>query len=936
MPTYVVPQPLVFQEVDLVPAAQVQTLPALIAGGHAELIRHSESDEKNFGLLGQYDRLQDTDYDWPGRPAGGTVDQAYTMLHIDDALLRYFSDVIGAGDSIATVAGETNKIKAAATNFKANGTTYPRDSDLLDRDVKIGDVVKTRAVVGSDTYDLCTYVRGIEANVVAAVVQDATDDSSNQATTTLSTGSSKTGGAENCVNIDSVDGSAYDGLLDGDVTETYTVRVIASSAGGDATTARLRITSASGNDDVASATPAAFGSPTDIGIRGLTVTFENDCTLTESLSALNEAVDNDDFIVGQIWTVTVTQAYTTTAATSGGSYDGESDDIYIIEVTRGGVYSVTASLAPQITVRTTRGTDVSGPHNVTAAATAVAIGTHGVTVSFDESALVKGDRFYVECDAESYGAYQTLVLGHNFDEEVIANGATQVDLELFIRKDIDVPANRIGYAPLTNWEQSETQITIKSGIIAQDDSWTDSGVLQDLEVYADCEYSNMYLTVRYWLSDLCNEVNTIYDVSDLDDAISGPLHPDNELKYAMLKALQNNNGRPVSYIGVCDPSVVAEWAGVLELVDGRRDAYGLVPLTRNATVWSLFQGHTGTQSAAEFGRWRVAWFNTDGIPEKVVVDDTLTADEDIVMAVLEDDPFTSGTQYTYLRATSSNSQFVTLGVQAGDIVRFLFGTDGFGTEEYLEFAVDTVVNEQTIRLLTGHTAAVSVAERVEVWRNLTATEQAAELALTHGYTDRRVRMVWPDEIESDGYTVNGYHLCAALAALTGAVAPHQGLTRLAISGFSSATRTTGLFNRTQLNTMAGGGVWIVTQDLEVGTIFTRHAVTTGATETLSDREEMVVRNLDSISFYFQDVYDPYIGISNVTPSAIEILRSETLGAIKFLESANFIPRLGPQLINGTINELRAHHTNKDRILIDLGLELPFPLNTIEVHLRLVA
>lgn len=929
--TYVVPQVLVFQELQLVPAAQIQQLPAHIAGGHAHLIRYDEENEKPFGRLGQYDRLIDTTYSWPNRPAGGVLDDDYVKVYIDDALLMYYSNSIGVGDTIQTVAGELNQIRAAATSFKANGTAYPRDAALYDRDVQLGDAVKVRLVVGSGVYEFCSYIAGFVGEVIAAVIQAATADTANQDDDIAATSFSQTDGPDNCVDIESVDGAAYDGLEDGDVEETYTILVTQSSAGEDATTARLRVTSASGNDDDLVVTPAAFGLPTTIGSRGLTVTWNNTGTGVCSTSAVEEGYDVDDFLVGQEWEVVVAMNFDTVTATSGGDYTGAEDVTYIIEVTKGGLWAD----SPEITCTTDKGIDVSGPTIVTGAGVAVAVGTKGVTVSFDEEGLCKGDRFYIECDAEGVGAYQTLVLGHNFPQDVLDNGATESDLTLFIRKDIEVPEDRAGFAPLVNWVLEATQIILKSGITAYDASYTDDGTPLPMPVHTECDYSWVYVEARYWLSELCNEVNQIYNVSSLTD-ISGPLHPDNPLKYGVYKALQNSNGTPVSYTAVCDPDDVAEWTKVLELIDGRRDCYGLVPLTRNATVLGLYQGHTTGQSSPEFGRWRTCWFNLDETLEKVIVDDTLATDDEVVMATLEDDPNASGVQYTLLTVPEKNGQFIENGARSGDIVRFLYTTDGFGNELYTEFIIDSVISEDAVLLLAGHTVAVGVPQKIEIWRDLTETEQATELALTEGYNSRRVQMVWPNEIEADGYTVEGYFLCAALAGLASGVVPHQGLTQLEISGFTSVPQTTDKFNRSQLNIMASGGVWIVTQDLEDGDIFTRHAVTTGDYEDIAEREEQVTRNLDSMSFFFLDVFDPYIGISNVTPSTLALLRAETNAALRYLESNAFVPRLGSQLISGSLAALRAHATLKDRILISLDLVVPFPLNNIELHIRLVA
>jgi hypothetical protein len=304
------------------------------------------------------------------------------------------------------------------------------------------------------------------------------------------------------------------------------------------------------------------------------------------------------------------------------------------------------------------------------------------------------------------------------------------------------------------------------------------------------------------------------------------------------------------------------------------------------------------------------------------------------MATLKDNPDVTGTQYTLLQVPAGNGNFVENGVRAGDTVRYLYTTDGFDGSLYTEFEVDEVVNEDTLLLVSpGHTAAVNVPQKVEVHRTLTATELSAAVALsTAPFTSRRVMAVWPDTVGTSGYTVAGYHLCAALAALAGGVVPQQGLTNVAINGFDDLSRTVSLFNRTQLDHMAGAGVWIVTQDLQTGNVHTRHAVTTGDYDVINDREEMITRNLDSISYFFQSLLEPYIGVSNVTDSTITVIRSELNAGIQVLRGRNFVTRLGGQLVEGDIVDIRRHLTLKDRLVIRMNIELPYPLNNVELHL----
>jgi hypothetical protein len=58
---------------------------------------------------------------------------------------------------------------------------------------------------------------------------------------------------------------------------------------------------------------------------------------------------------------------------------------------------------------------------------------------------------------------------------------------------------------------SETEVTVRNGIVAYDETWTDGGVAQALPVEsaAAAGYGVLYVEYRAWLSTLCNEVGTI-------------------------------------------------------------------------------------------------------------------------------------------------------------------------------------------------------------------------------------------------------------------------------------------------------------------------------------------------------------------------------------------------------------------------------------------
>lgn len=940
MPTYVLPQTLVFQDFSIAPSVVANPLRAHISGGHAFLRRYANADEREKCRLGFYDNQVDTAYEWPDRPAGAEVDNSFVKVWMKDALLQYFTDSIGSGSVISKTAGYNNRVTSATVNFASNGI-YGRHSSLYDRDVQPGDVVKLRVQPAEDDpQTIWTYVKALKGNSVDAIIANAVKDASNPATQSGSVSVSKTAGATNNVSA-SASYAAYDGLASGYISETYKVKVMASSINGDYTTARLRVLSASGTDDVLTATPAASGVPFDVGTRGLTLTFTETDLAGLSQSAENEEVSSDDLALGQEWTIVVNQAFTSPTPTEAGEYDDENDTTYIVEVTEGGIWAST----PKISVTTTNGIDLSGPTAVTAAASAVPIGSKGVTIAFSGNGLRKGDRYYVECTGVKEGPMRTIILGHNISSTVPDD--SEVDLTLFIRKPLlQISKNRTGFAPLTNWDVSETEITINSGIIAYDETWTDEGVPLPLDVASESskDYGILYSEYRAWLSELSFDIGTISDVGDLDTVISGALDPTNPLKWGVFKALSNSNGTEVKFTSVAAPDTPDSWDPVLELMLGRDDVYGLVPLTRIRTVLDLYAAHVDSMSAPEQGLWRVLWINLQGRAEVPIVHTgstipgfttATTTDGEQALAVFEDDSLTTGSQYTIMRVPAGNANFVTNGVRPGDVVRGLYVGDGFGNFVHSEFIVDEVESEDQLRLLVGPGAPQSVPAKIEVWRNLTATEEATQVALDSGsWNNRRVRAVWPDQIESGGTVQEGYHLCAALAGLASGILPHQGMTRLEVAGFDRVPRTTNKFTRPQLDIMALAGTWIVTQELATsgGSIYTRHAVTTGDYENINEREEMLTRNIDSISYRFKDSFEPYIGVTNVTPSMQLSLTAEVKQLIELLKTERATRELGGQLIDGTLVELRPHTTLKDRFVCTIRCSIPYALNVFEIHL----
>jgi hypothetical protein len=939
---YVTPQVEVFQDFTINPIASTNPLNAHISGGHAYLARYSVAAEQLTINLGYYDWIEPNSYNWPGRPAGGIVDDSYVKLWIQNGLLQYYQDLIGEGPAVTKVSGYNNRVQSVSTNFAVNGE-YARDTALIDRDVKVGDIVKVRGVnnVGH-SLTLWTSVQAVLSNVVAATVAAATTDADNLATESSSVAVDQISGPINTITLTPSD-AEYNGLSAGDVIETYDIIVTTGSVASDLTTAVIRVISGSGDDNVAVTYPEASGTPTSIGTRGLTVTFAVTPNVYTSESAHSESVPPADLVAGQHWQVTVHQAFTKPVPASGGTYAGLLNTTYIVVVTRGGHY--TDSAKPQISVSTTNGTDISGPTTVTASDTPVAVGTFGVTIEFSQSSLRTGDVYYIACFSASEGAMRTLVLNNTIDPSIVAD--TVMDLTLFILNPLlQISENRAGFAPATNWGTSATQITVNPGIIAYDPTWTESGVPQPLPVISESSklYGQMFSEYRAWLSDLDNAVYAISDPGQLTTMISGSLDPDNPLMWGVSQALTNSNGSNVMFTAVANPDDLNSWADCLSVLIGNQNVYGLVPLTYDPAVLELYVAHVNAESSPEEASWRVLWVNNQDVSEIPVVSAgstipgylaATTTNGALALATVTQDPSVESAAYTILLCTSLNANFLANGTQPGDIVRVQYVGDGFGNYTYSEYVIDTIVSEDEVTLLAGPASAVNVPSKFEVWRNQNATQDAASIARNSGtYGSRRVRATWPNQIGAGGLLMPGYFMNCALAGLCSGVLPQQGLTRLQITGFDDVSATTKKFNRDQLNTMAESGTWIVTQDPVTGNIYTRHAVTTGPYADINQREESLTRNIDSISFQFMNFFAPYIGVTNVTPTmeaTIAIKISQLIIAMTNVLLTG-TPMLGAQLNSAEVISFGTTVLFADRYVLTLDVSPPVPFNNLIVNL----
>ena len=99
--SYITPRVLIQQEFQQLPVYSTNPLPAFIIGPNYSLSRHGIDSEKAKTVIGTLDAAAvlsgnsyvpaaDLTYDFPGVPAGGTVDPTYTKVFAEEVQAKYF------------------------------------------------------------------------------------------------------------------------------------------------------------------------------------------------------------------------------------------------------------------------------------------------------------------------------------------------------------------------------------------------------------------------------------------------------------------------------------------------------------------------------------------------------------------------------------------------------------------------------------------------------------------------------------------------------------------------------------------------------------------------------------------------------------------------------------------------------------------------------
>lgn len=607
---------------------------------------------------------------------------------------------------------------------------------------------------------------------------------------------------------------------------------------------------------------------------------------------------------------------------------------------------------PKVKVTDSAGSDQE-TSSVVAAGGLISVGLNGVKLTFPANTntlggfastggLVLGDVFTIEATASEAGPVQTLVLADELPDDVTAGLETSGDAnyspdrfaadlmlvsasKLLPKEDRDPLVAAGGY----NWTASSTALALKAGIKVQDSTWVDGmGEMPFLELI----HGNLYVEYRSLLLDYSNAIYSVGDIT-LVEAQLGPIVADNPLALAVYSNLENLGSRTCYFSAITSDDVTGD-AGALSKAGLVKYTYALNPAgVTDPARHALLEAHIASMATEIKKRWRLGLVGRELPTEEAILTlATNPAGRDWKGVVSVDSR--SG---LFTKVTLDQDGSLLTNLTVGDQVRLQYTTDAWSAVNYITDTVAELESNTTFYLSSGLSAATP-ANKLEVYHPLDVQEQAdAVQAISENYANKRMYCVFPGNLGKYGTYVSAAYGAASIAGMVGSVVPQQGLTNIEVNGYDDIPYAYGLFSYDQLNQIAGGGTLIIMQDTKGGTVYVRHQVSTATKDgNLNTTEMSMVKNLDSISFYFADLLAPFIGRYNVTPELVSVLRTQIQDGLNYLGSLTSVGLLGPQIIltngNTKIRTLEQHPSLKDRILAVVDIELPAPLNVIEFHI----
>lgn len=370
----------------------------------------------------------------------------------------------------------------------------------------------------------------------------------------------------------------------------------------------------------------------------------------------------------------------------------------------------------------------------------------------------------------------------------------------------------------------------------------------------------------------------------------GKIDPANPLAYAlfwMMSATDLN----VHGVIVTDPDDAVDMQTALDFLSSK-EVYALVPLSQDDDVLALMPTHVDLMSEPENKRERIA------IISPIIKDFKEYAASQTATTPVGATPTK--------RFTDTGATFLTDGVPVGAQLSVTAVTKTLQIDSVTytptaaaptEIQIAAVVSETEVDIIAtnGFTLDPGNVTYSVKSQDYSQSEKALnQAAIAEGYNNRRIVMVQPDvllyDVDGTETELPAYYGCAAVAGMISGLLPSQGFTTLPVVGPTGVKGSNDVMSELDLDFLAGGGVFILIQEVDGGPVTVRHQLTTAVSD-LKTRELSVIKAVDYASKFFRTELAPLIGRYNLTEEFMtQQLRPAANGVLQDLIEERIVSR----------------------------------------------
>ena len=514
-------------------------------------------------------------------------------------------------------------------------------------------------------------------------------------------------------------------------------------------------------------------------------------------------------------------------------------------------------------------------------------------------------------------------------QEVSSDGKT-----LTLKRNLPSPDGGATVTAVVKRPTKEDAIIESQFITANEDAVT---IKKDVKVStavtdtaAQVVSATVYLSYRALRRDIANDFLTITSQSNAEAKI-GKVNINNPMSVAasLIASAVSDMSYRILPIETDDANGYRQ---ALDILSTNEDIYVIVPLTNDKDVVSAYASHCTTLSEPEKSKWRIVYASQEMPSTKVMVE---INDGQLVEGSTDDE--------CYIKDTA-NGMFVTNNARVTDFVDIYNASNSYQYSlqiiEVLNESVVTCSTTKWMRTSEGYseledkvTVASQEAVKYEVVRVLDTQGVADAISgIAESFKNKRLRLVYPDtimlNINSVSEMVPSYYLCVTLGAMRAGYPPHQGFSTIGLSGISRVLRANNMFSDDQLADMAGNGVFWVVQDTPEELPYVLYQTTTDNTQ-LETAEDSCVAVVDYASRYLKINLKNVLGRYNVNTISVNYVKTVINSVLDDMTSTSY-QYIGPILTGA---ELLSVETEGDKIKPTVHIEIPYPVNGVDVTLQ---